>query len=173
MMSTIPANVQSAHSLVLDGHKDGKVINGSSTGNGHGSVFLNSHPNSRIPRQNGVMNDKNGYRRPDPSASSAGRLPVSLPADPATAKKLLSSMKKSAASFSVSGDSSVPRDALYNPKQNNVDGIHGQTMQVALLGGEIGTAQDISDFQQQMRDQDKRQKDGIEEIQCLAHSFDI
>ncbi|KAJ7496825.1 hypothetical protein FB451DRAFT_1456578 [Mycena latifolia] len=48
--------------------------------------------------------------------------------------------------------------------------LHGQTMQIALLGGDPQIAQDIENVRRQLKDHDKRQKDGIQEIQCMPCS---
>ncbi|KAJ6593381.1 hypothetical protein B0H19DRAFT_19059 [Mycena capillaripes] len=45
--------------------------------------------------------------------------------------------------------------------------LHGQTMQIALLGGEPRIAQDIEILRSQLMDNDQRQKDGIQEIKLL------
>ncbi|KAF8911549.1 hypothetical protein CPB84DRAFT_929794 [Gymnopilus junonius] len=47
-----------------------------------------------------------------------------------------------------------------------VDALQGQTMQIALLG-EPGTKQEISDLRDQMRNQDKRHREGLVEIQNI------
>ncbi|KAF8963597.1 hypothetical protein BDZ97DRAFT_1919603 [Flammula alnicola] len=47
-----------------------------------------------------------------------------------------------------------------------LDALHGQTMQIALLG-EVGTKQSISELREQMRNQDERHKDGLVEIQTI------
>ncbi|PPQ98365.1 hypothetical protein CVT26_013621 [Gymnopilus dilepis] len=47
-----------------------------------------------------------------------------------------------------------------------MDALQGQTMQIALLG-EPGTKQEISDLREQMRDQDRKHKEGLSEIQNI------
>ncbi|KAF9443794.1 hypothetical protein P691DRAFT_778668 [Macrolepiota fuliginosa MF-IS2] len=68
---------------------------------------------------------------------------------------------------------STTRDAYANlagalgSLAGNYDALHGQTMQIALLGTEIGNAQDVKEFRQQIREQDLRHKEGIAEIQNI------
>ncbi|KAJ7169165.1 hypothetical protein C8R43DRAFT_982528 [Mycena crocata] len=47
--------------------------------------------------------------------------------------------------------------------------LHGQTMQIALLGGEPQIAQDIQNVRRQLMDQDRRQKEGIQEIKLILN----
>ncbi|KAJ6589963.1 hypothetical protein DFH09DRAFT_1140537 [Mycena vulgaris] len=47
--------------------------------------------------------------------------------------------------------------------------LHGQTMQIALLGGEPQIAKDIENVRRQLMDHDKRQKDGIQEIELILN----
>ncbi|KAJ7935210.1 hypothetical protein B0H13DRAFT_521139 [Mycena leptocephala] len=47
--------------------------------------------------------------------------------------------------------------------------LHGQTMQIALLGGEPQIAQDIENLRRQLMDHDKRQKEGIHEIKLILN----
>ncbi|CAA7258985.1 unnamed protein product [Cyclocybe aegerita] len=55
-----------------------------------------------------------------------------------------------------------PLDAL----TATIDGLQGQTMQIALLG-EVGTRQEIAGLRTQIRNQDQKHKDGIKEIQGI------
>jgi len=45
--------------------------------------------------------------------------------------------------------------------------LHGQTMQIALLGGEPQIARDIENLRRQLMDHDQRQKEGIQEIKLI------
>ncbi|KAJ7655386.1 hypothetical protein B0H17DRAFT_1099150 [Mycena rosella] len=45
--------------------------------------------------------------------------------------------------------------------------LHGQTMQIALLGGDPQLAQDIENVRRQLTDHDQRQKHGIQEIELI------
>ncbi|KAJ7270076.1 hypothetical protein B0H12DRAFT_823982 [Mycena haematopus] len=45
--------------------------------------------------------------------------------------------------------------------------LHGQTMQIALLGGEPQIARDIESLRMQLMDHDQRHKEGIEEIKLI------
>jgi len=47
--------------------------------------------------------------------------------------------------------------------------LHGQTMQIALLGGELQVAQEIENIRRQLLDQDQRQKEGIQEIKRILN----
>ncbi|TFK44953.1 hypothetical protein BDQ12DRAFT_593379 [Crucibulum laeve] len=76
-------------------------------------------------------------------------------------------MKRPIGSLAVRDDPYRFIDGNLKVAQASFDGLSGQTMQVALLGGEVGTSQEINDLRQQMRDQDQRQKEGIEEIQLI------
>jgi len=48
--------------------------------------------------------------------------------------------------------------------------LHGQTMQIALLGGEPQIARDIENVRRQLLDQDQRQREGIQEIQLILNN---
>jgi hypothetical protein len=48
-----------------------------------------------------------------------------------------------------------------------VEGLEGRTMQMALLGGQIGTKQEISEFRRRMQEQEQRHQEGIQEIQGI------
>ncbi|KAJ7876100.1 hypothetical protein B0H14DRAFT_34837 [Mycena olivaceomarginata] len=52
-------------------------------------------------------------------------------------------------------------------RQDTLGELHGQTMQIALLGGEPQVARDIENLRRQLMDHDQRQKDGIEEIKLI------
>jgi len=45
--------------------------------------------------------------------------------------------------------------------------LHGQTMQIALLGGEPQMARDIDDLRTQLMNHDRMQKEGIQEIKLI------
>ncbi|KAK7057644.1 ATP-binding cassette transporter [Favolaschia claudopus] len=50
--------------------------------------------------------------------------------------------------------------------------LHGQTMQIALLGDESQIAQDIKSLRAQLRDHELRQKNGIEEIKLILKNVE-
>ncbi|KAJ7099510.1 hypothetical protein B0H15DRAFT_549820 [Mycena belliarum] len=51
--------------------------------------------------------------------------------------------------------------------------LHGQTMQIALLGGDPQIAQDIEDVRRQLKSTEKRQMDGVQEVQSiLKHALE-
>ncbi|KAJ7072756.1 hypothetical protein C8F01DRAFT_1105106 [Mycena amicta] len=45
--------------------------------------------------------------------------------------------------------------------------LHGQTMQTELLGGESQIAKDIENLRAQLRNQDKNQREGIQEVELI------
>jgi len=88
------------------------------------------------------------------------------------------SLSSSASSnYSLTTPSGVPSaQALIQDLKSTLEALdqtlgdlHGQTMQIALLGGEPQISMDIENVRRQLRDQDKRQKDGIQEIELILN----
>ncbi|KAJ7772036.1 hypothetical protein DFH07DRAFT_803485 [Mycena maculata] len=86
------------------------------------------------------------------------------------------SLESSASSnYSLTTPSGVPsaKALIYNMKStlealdDTLGELHGQTMQIALLGGEPQIARDIENVRRQLKDQDQRQREGIQEIKLI------
>ncbi|KAJ7503058.1 hypothetical protein B0H11DRAFT_617360 [Mycena galericulata] len=86
-----------------------------------------------------------------------------------------SSSSSASSNYSLTTPSAVPSaQAIIRHMKSTLEALdetlgelHGQTMQIALLGGEPHITQDIENIRKQLKDQDQRQKEGIHEIKLI------